>query len=124
MKEMPVDFRIVRDVDNLGIYAKWEDVAKIDDIDRDTVFYRQPTKEPDSVLTIDHLFAEPGGYIGVVTARHPTLDKTYSAVFPFRVGGTGYGYLPLFLFLGALAQLAYWMSNGTLARWLTKFRRN
>jgi hypothetical protein len=124
MKEMPVDFRIVRDVENLGIYAQWEDVQKMDDIDRDTVFYRRPTREPDSVLTINHAFTEPGGYIGIVTARHPTLDKTYSAVFPFRVGGTGVGYLPLFLLLGALAQLAYWMSNGTLARWRAKIQQS
>ena len=124
MKEMPVDFRIVRDVENLGIYAQWEDVQRMDDIDRDTVFYRRPTREPDSVLTIDHAFAEPGGYIGIVTAQHPTLDKTYSAVFPFRVGGTGIGYLPLFLLLGALAQLAYWMSNGTLARWRAKIQQS
>lgn len=121
MKEMPVDFRIVRDVDDLGIYARWEDVEKMEDIERDTVFYQRPSKEADSVLTIDHQFAEPGGYIGIVTAQHPTLDTTYSAVFPFSVGAAGFGYLPLFLLIGALAQLVFWMSNGTLARWRAKF---
>jgi len=122
MKEMPVDFRIIRDVNNLGIYANWEDIEQMGDIEGATVFYRYPTREVDSVLTVDHLFAEPGSYIGIVTAQHPTLDKTYSAVFPFSVGGTGVGYLPLFLLLGALAQFAYWMSNGTLARWHAKLR--
>ena len=120
MKDMPVDFRVIRDVDDLGIYARLEDVEIMEDIERETVFYRRPTREFDSVLTVDHRFAEPGGYIGIVTAQHPTLDKTYSAVFPFRVGGTGFGYLPLFILLGVVAQLAYWMSNGTLARWREK----
>ena len=124
MKEMPVDFRIVRDVDDLGIYAKWEDVEKMENIEHDTVFYQHPVKKADSVLTVDHVFAEPGSYIGIVTAQHPTLDKTYSAVFPFSVGGTSLGYLPLFLLLGVLAQISYWMGNGTLARWHAKFRQS
>ncbi len=117
MKEMPVEFRIVKDVAGLGLYATWDDVAAMEDIDRNTVFYRYPTKEPDSVLTVDHAFDEPGNYIGVVTARHPTLDKTYSTVFPFHVGGADYGYLPIILLLAAIAQLVYWLSNGTLTRW-------
>jgi hypothetical protein len=120
MKEMPVDFRIIRDVEGLGLFAQLADVEQMDDIDSHTVLYRQPTIESDSVLTVDHAFNQAGAYIGVVTAHHPTLDKTYSAVFPFRVGGAEYGYLPLFLALGALAQLSYWISNGTVARWRAK----
>ncbi|HEY5622477.1 MAG TPA: hypothetical protein VIV14_01870 [Gammaproteobacteria bacterium] len=120
MKEMPVEFRILRDVTGLGLYATWEDVAALENIERDTVLYRDPAKEPDAVLTVDHTFDEAGGYIGIVTARHPTLDRTYSAVFPFRVGGTGPGFLPLFLTLGVTAQFLYWLSNGTLARWTAK----
>ncbi len=120
MKEMPVEFRILRDVTGLGLYATWEDVAALDDIESATVFYRDPTKEADSVLTVDFSFDEPGTYIGVVTAAHPTLEKTYSTVFPFRVGDTGTGLLPLFVLLGVTAQFAYWLSNGTLARWTQK----
>jgi len=120
MKEMPVDFRIIRDVEGLGLFAQLADIQQMDDIDSNTVLYRQPTTEADSVLTVDHAFNQPGSYIGIVTAHHPTLDKTYSAVFPFRVGGADYGYLPFFLALGAFAQLSYWMSNGTMARWRAK----
>ena len=123
MKEMPVEFRIIKDVEELGVFARWEDVARIDTIDRDTVFYRQPTKESDSVLTVDYEFDQAGDYIGIVTAYHPTLDKTYRAVFPFRVGGADYGNLPFFLVLAALAQFGYWLSNGTLARWRAKLSR-
>ncbi len=120
MKEMPVEFRILRDVTGLGLYATWDDVAELDDIESATVFYRDPTKEADSVLTVNLSFDEPGTYIGIVTAAHPTLDKTYSTVFPFRVGGSGTGLLPLFILLGVIAQFAYWLSNGTLARWIQK----
>ena len=124
MKEMPVEFRILRDVTGLGLYATWDDIAALDDIENATVFYHDPTKEADSVLTIELTFDEPGTYIGVVTAAHPTLDKTYSTVFPFRVGGNGTGYLPLFVLLGVAAQFVYWLSNGTLARWTKKLARS
>ena len=124
MKEMAVEFRILRDVTGLGLYATWDDVAALDDIEGATVFYRDPTKEADSVLTVDLSFDEPGTYIGVVTAAHPTLDKTYSTVFPFRVGGSNSWLLPLFLLLGVTAQFAYWLSNGTLARWTRKLVRS
>jgi hypothetical protein len=120
MKEMPVDFRIIRDVEGLGLFAQLADIEQMDDLESNTVLYRQPTTESDAVLTVDHTFIQAGSYIGVVTAHHPTLDKTYSAVFPFRVGGADYGYLPIFLALGALAQLSYWISNGTVARWRAK----
>ena len=123
MKEMPVEFRILRDVTGLGLYATWEDVDALDDIESATVFYRAPRKEADSVLTVDFTFDGPGAYIGVVTAAHPTLDKTYSTVFPFRVGGGGSGYVPVVLLRAATAQFAYWLSNGTLARWTKKLVR-
>ena len=96
MKEMPVDFRIIKDVENFGQYAQWDDIAGLDDIERDTIFYLPPEKRTDGVLTASYRFEAAGGYNGIVTARHPTEDKNYNAVFFFQVGGTGYGYLPLF----------------------------
>ena len=44
LKEMPVDFRIVKDSHNFGIFAKWEDIAGLEDIENDTVFYQEPVK--------------------------------------------------------------------------------
>ncbi len=111
LKEMQVDFRIIRDVNNLGIYAKWDDIARLDDIERDTVFYRPPTKQPGGMLTVDYNFQQAGGYIGIVSAKHPTKEKTYHAVFYFQVGGTDYGYLPLFIGLVVLMQILYWFGN-------------
>ena len=54
LKEMPVDFRIVTDSQNLGMYAKWEDIVNLDDIEGDTVFYQPPTRWTDGVLNVSH----------------------------------------------------------------------
>ena len=39
LNEMPIDFRIIKDVENLGRYATWDDIARLDDIDRETVLF-------------------------------------------------------------------------------------
>jgi len=118
MKEMAVDFRIINDAENFGQYAKWEDVVGLDDIERETIFYLPPEKRADGVLTASYRFEKAGGYIGIVTAKHPTEDKDYNAVFFFQVGGAGYGYLPLFAALIVLVQLAYLAGTGTLQRFV------
>ena len=111
LKEMQVDFRIIKDVNNFGIFANWDDIAGLEDIEQDTVFYLPPEKRSDGMLTVNYNFQQAGGYIGIVTAVHPEKGKTYHAVFYFQVGGTDYGYLPLFIALLVLAQVLYWFSN-------------
>ena len=114
MREMPVDFRIVEDVNKVGLFASWEDIESMDDVESHTLFYQLPTVHPEGVYTVNYKFNEPGIYIGVVTAKNPNEDKIYHAVFPFRVGGTNYGYLPLFVLLLIVAQAAYWYINRRL----------
>lgn len=116
MREMPVDFRIVDDVNNVGLFASWDDIESMDDIDSHTLFYDPPAIHSEGVYTVNYRFTQPGVYIGVVTARNPNEDKVYHAVFPFRVGGKNYGYLPLFALLLVAAQLAYWYINRRLKR--------
>ncbi len=111
LKEMPVDFRIIKDVNNFGIFANWDDITGLEDIEQDTVFYLPPMKRPDGVLTVNYDFQQAGGYIGIVTAVHHEKEKTYQAVFYFQVGGTNYGYVPLFIALVVLAQALYWLTN-------------
>ncbi len=111
LKEMLVDFRIIKDTQNLGIYAKWDDIADLEDIENDTVFYQPPVKQSDGVLIVDYDFQQAGGYIGIVRAKHPDKEKFYNAVFYFQVGGNDYGYLPLFILFVILAQGLYWFSN-------------
>jgi hypothetical protein len=111
-----VDFRIIRDVTGKGRFARWEDVAAIDDLDSVTVFYQPPLIEPD-VFTVLYDFSEEGDFIGVVTAAPANSKRQHIAVFPFEVGYTGYGYWPLIMVTLAVLALSYLLSSGRLARW-------
>lgn len=111
LQEMPLDFRIIRDEQDFGIYARWEDVQTIDDLDAVTVFYQPPVIRAEGEFTVTHSFDEKGTYIGIVTAQHPEDDRLYNAVFYFQVGGPDYGTLPWFLALAALLQGIYWLST-------------
>ena len=119
LKEMPLDFRIIRDVTGVGVFAQWEDIAAVEDLDAATVFYEPAAVRDEAVFTVEHRFDEPGWYIGIVTTTYPDTGRTYETVFPFEVG-TNWGYLPLFLLLGVAAQLVYLVSTGTAARWWAK----
>ncbi|MDX1491088.1 MAG: hypothetical protein R3332_07365 [Pseudohongiellaceae bacterium] len=117
LSEMPVDFRIIRDEQDFGIYARWEDVQSIDDIDSVTAFYQSPQIRPSGELTVNYSFEEKGRYIGIVTAQHPSEDTLYKAVFYFQVGGPDYGSIPLFLSLALILQVTYWFGSGGFSRW-------
>ncbi len=121
LKEMPLDFRIIRDVTGAGVFARLDDVAAIEDLEAATVFYEPAAVRGEAVFTVEHRFDEPGWYIGIVTTTYPETGRTYETVFPFEVGTT-WGLLPLFLLLGIGAQAAFLVSTGTAARWCTKAR--
>ena len=114
-----VDFRIIRDVTGKGRFARWEDVAEIDDIESATVFYRGPAVDPD-VLTVIYDFKEEGDFIGIVTANVDGENQIYRAVFPFEVGYTGLGYWPLFIVLLLAIQFQYFVMSGRFNRWREK----
>ncbi len=86
LSRVPVDFRIIHDITGLGRFAKWADLEKIGNPENYSVFYQPALLRPEGVLMVEHDFGETGDYIGIVTARHPTNDKIYRAVFPFQVG--------------------------------------
>ena len=111
LRTMPVDFRIIKDVTNLGRYAKWDDIVNLKNLQRDTVFYHPPIKRPDAEFKVSFDFSEPGGYIGIVTTQHPTKKITYNAVFPFTVGHVGLGYLWIIIALILALQLGYWITT-------------
>jgi len=109
LKEVPVDFRIIRDMTGQGRFAKWEDVEALGDIDPLTVYYHPPVIRPDSSFQVEYDFTDEGKYIGVVTAGHPTNDKIYASVFPFEVGRRSYtGWLAL---LAAALAAAWFFSR-------------
>ena len=116
LQRVPIDFRIIRDVTGKGRFARWEDVAAIDDLDSVTVFYQPPVVEPD-VFTVIHDFAEEGDFIGVVTASPETEQRLHIAVFPFEVGFTGFGYWPLVVGAVLLIQLQYLWMSGRIGKW-------
>ena len=117
LRHVPVGFRIIRDVNDRRSYARLEDIQAIDDLEAATIFFRPPAVEPGGSVSVSHEFSESGWYIGIVTARHPTMDTLYTAVFGFHVGGTGFGYWPWLLLAAGLIQLQYWLSSGGLRRW-------
>lgn len=119
LSNMPVDFRIIRDVTGKGRFARIEDVDAIDAIDSATIFYQPPIIEPD-VYLVNYEFEEEGDFIGIVSAKHPSSGKIYAAVFPFEVGFSGLGYWPFFIGLLVLIQLQYLFMSGRLKAWFGK----
>lgn len=113
LKEMLVDFRIVKDLNEIGKFAQWDDVAAFENIEQQTIFYLPATIHADGALKANYDFKQAGGYIGVVTATHPEKEETYRAVFYFHVGGVGYGYIPFFIVLLILVQLIFWRMGPT-----------
>ena len=117
LREVPVDFRIIPDLDGRTIYASWDDVLRIPDLEAVTEFYQPPRVYPDASMSVEHRFEQGGWYIGIVTTRHPTLDREYQAVFGFHVGRRSPGYWPLLVLIILGVQLHYWVSGGGYARW-------
>ena len=107
LKEVPVDFRIIRDDQEFGQFVRWENIVQIRDLDAQTVFFQSGEIHPDERMTVEHTFVESGQFIGIVTAPHPTKSIVYRAVFPFEVGNTGYGYWPIIIFLGLVLQIQF-----------------
>jgi len=104
LKEVPVSFRIIRDVTGLGRFVKLKHVEAIENIEQQTVFFQAPVIRANASFKIEYDFIEEGAYIGIVTAGHPSKDTIYTAVFPFEVGGPGFTYLvPLILLLAGAA---------------------
>lgn len=95
LREVPVDFRIIRNETRLGRFVKWSDLDAIGDLSPLTVFHQRFPPQPDGVLRVMYEFREAGSYIGIVTVPHPTNHELiYHAVFPFRVGRSMTDYWP------------------------------
>ncbi len=116
LRDMLVDFRIIKDTQKLGRFAKPEDIEKITDLNHQTVFYQPPSLSPDSVYLAQYDFTNKEYFIGIVTAKHPEQSTTYTAVFPFQVGGSNWGYIPAIIGLALFLQFNYWLMNGGFNR--------
>lgn len=86
LREVPIEFRIIRNTSELGRFVRWQDIEAMGDLTPVTVFYEYVSPRADGVLSVVHRFADAGEYVGIVSAPHPSLDRMYHAVFPFSVG--------------------------------------
>ncbi len=103
LKEVPVDFRIIRDVTGQGRFVKLKHIGAIESIEQHTLYYQPPVIQADASLKLAVEFLEEGAYVGIVSAGHPSKDTIYTAVFPFEVGGSNYSFwLILIPLLGAV----------------------
>jgi hypothetical protein len=113
--EVPIDFRIVRNVTGQGRFTRLDDIEQIPDLEEITVFHHRAATQPD-VFTVLHEFESAGKFVGIVTATQPDDKKVYTAVFPFDVGFTGFGYWPLFAVIAIALQLNYLRMSGWFSR--------
>lgn len=102
LKLVPVDFRIIKDIEGLGQFVRWENVENIADLEEVTVFYRPPSIEPEGSYRVNYNFSEAGDYIGIVTAGHPTNDKIFNSVFAFSVDKPAYPIWLLYMLAAGL----------------------
>ncbi len=121
LKQMPVDFRIIKNITNKGRATTWQDIVKINNLDKYTVYYQSAKVAQNGTLQAEYNFSDTGHYVGIVTTQQSGNDKIYRAVFPFKVGVSSYGFLPLFLALIFVIEIYYLYSNGILQRWHTRY---
>ncbi|MFT4562582.1 MAG: hypothetical protein ACI9BW_002328 [Gammaproteobacteria bacterium] len=88
LRDMSVDFRIVRDVNNIGVTASYADLGSPADIEKATLTYREPKKFPRGSVDVALEFDQAGHYIGIMRVVDSTVEdgREYISVFPFSVG--------------------------------------
>ena len=83
---MSIDFRIIRDVNNIGVDATYADLGSQEAIEAATVAYVAAKQYPNGNFSIDLKFDQPGSFIGILSATERTNNQTFFSVFPFSVG--------------------------------------
>jgi len=85
LRKMPTDYRVIKDVNDLGIDAVLDDLGTKEEIEAATVFYIEPELYKTGTMVVNRDF-ELGRYIGIVTVNDKNNDKVHTSVFPFSVG--------------------------------------
>lgn len=111
----PIEFRIIRNVTERGIFTNLDDVNRIDDLDAVTVFHH-PSAIQSDVFTAMHRFDSRGQFVGIVTVQGEN-GREHTAVFPFEVGFIDFGYWPLIVVVALALQINYLWMNGWFDRW-------
>lgn len=111
LRSMKTDFRIIKDVKDVGISALYDDLGSKEDIENATVFYESPKEYPHGTLNVTYKFDSPGNFIGLVTSTSGE-GKEHISVFPFSVGRKkNIGYLFGFLVAALISYGLYRFSQ-------------
>jgi len=106
LRNMELDFRIVRDVNSIGVTATYADLGGPEAIEKATIYYQEPRQFQKGVMNVRYNFVQEGGYIGIVNAHHLETGLKYTSVFPFAVGSPQYGkYVKYFVLLFLLCAI-------------------
>ena len=111
-----MDFRIIRNTTGQGIFTVLEDIESIDNIDAITVIHQDAAIQPDVFMVI-YNFEEQGEFVGIIKVLNPDNGQLYTAVFPFEVGFSGFGWWPWFVLIAISIQLNYLWMGGWFGRW-------
>ena len=114
--DVPVDFRVIRNITGKGVFTALQDVESIGDLEPVTVVHHAAAVQPD-VFTIMYDFKEEGEFVGIVTVQNQETGKVYTAVFPFEVGFAGFGWWPWFVAIVIAIQFNYFLMSGWFGRW-------
>ncbi|MDA0822808.1 MAG: hypothetical protein O3C28_10325 [Proteobacteria bacterium] len=86
LRNMNVDFRIIRDVNDIGVSATFADLGTAADIEAATVIYRAAERYGNGNFDVNLSFNNAGSFIGIMTATDPRTGENFTSVFPFSVG--------------------------------------
>jgi len=114
--DVPIDFRVIRNITGKANFTILEDVQMIDDLEAVTIFHHPASIQPD-VFTYLHQFDDQGEFVGIITLKQPDTGKVYTAVFPFEVGYTGIPTWVWFVIGAIFLQINFLWMNGTITRW-------
>ena len=111
LRNMQVDFRVIRDVNEIGVTATYDDLGSAADIAAATLVYREAQRYGNGNFDVSLRFDTAGDFIGVMTATNPDDGKAYVSVFPFSVGKSSlWGLLKWVIAVLALGVAAYFLS--------------
>jgi hypothetical protein len=114
LRSYQVEFRVLRDVEQLGKRARLQDLGDDDAIEQATLFKLAPKPYPKGTLTFEQRFDQPGWYIGLLRARDEA-GHTVDSVFPFQVGVSHpWRYVPAFVLVLLLSLLIYRLTGRNL----------
>ncbi len=85
LRDMPTDFRVVKDVKNLGVTAQYEQLGSAEEIEAATLYYEPSKLYPRGTQQFELDFGK-GKFIGIVTIDDERMAERHVSVFPFSVG--------------------------------------